>query len=68
MVWHCKDCQKRHIGCRKDCPDWAADCAAAEAERKKIFEATHQERLTSAYYRATFRKHKPVHRLKKPKE
>lgn len=68
MIWHCKDCKKRHIGCRKDCEDWAADCAAAAAERQRRWEATSQERLTTAYYRASFKKHRPKHRPKKGDE
>ena len=68
MIWHCKDCQKRHIGCRKNCEDWAADCAAAEAEKARIREATKSERLTSAYYRASFKGHRPAHKLKKGQE
>ena len=68
MLWHCKDCKKRHIGCRKDCEDWAADCAAAEAEKKRIHEATKQQKVTSAYYRASFQNHRPSHKPKKAKD
>ena len=63
MKWHCKDCQKRHIGCRKDCETWRADCEAAEAEKKRIREATRQERITDAYFKASYQSRK---RARKP--
>lgn len=59
MKWHYKDCQKRHIGCRKDCETWKADCEAAEAEKKRIREATSQDRITSAYFKMAYKNKRP---------
>ena len=62
MTWHCKDCKKRHIGCRKDCESWAADCAAAAAEKKRIREQFGADALTRAYFKQTYKRRRPNRR------
>lgn len=31
----CKDCQDRHIGCHRSCPEYIAQAQAAREEREK---------------------------------
>ena len=31
----CFNCQKRHVGCHDDCPDYAVAYAKAKADREK---------------------------------
>ena len=31
----CFNCQKRHVGCHAECPDYAATYAKAKADREK---------------------------------
>ena len=68
MQWHCKGCQKRHIGCRTNCETWKADVEAAEAEKRRIREAMHQDRITAAYFKASFKNRRPRHRPHRDKD
>lgn len=42
-----KDCPRRKLGCRTDCPDWAA----AQAEREKIRKARDRDLLVGDYFK-----------------
>ena len=36
MIFCCKDCEKRHLGCHSDCPDYLADKARHDELKAKI--------------------------------
>lgn len=38
MIYHCKDCTEKYIGCHGDCEKYKQDCKKKEQEKKKRYE------------------------------
>lgn len=51
MISVCMNCQKRAVGCRTDCPEWAAEKAAEKQIRHDRYIREEYDRYESARIR-----------------
>lgn len=45
----CYQCDKRYLGCKKDCQEWKDECEAIEAEKQKIYESNKKDFAFNSY-------------------
>lgn len=61
MIWSCKDCQKRYIGCHATCEDYINAAIEHKEQQQKIRDTKREvtSTLSDLIRRSTSRRKKP---------